>query len=62
MGLNQYISETKAEMKHVSWPSRKQTIIFTSLVIAISLAMAIYLGALDTIFQTFIKWFIPSLN
>ncbi len=62
MGLNQYINETRAEMKHVSWPTRKQTVIYTALVIFISVAVAIYLGIFDAIFTQGIKWFIPYLN
>jgi preprotein translocase subunit SecE len=62
MGINQYINETRAEMKHVSWPSRNQTLIYTALVIFISVAVSIYLGVWDAIFTQGIKWFIPSLN
>lgn len=62
MGINQYINETKAEMKHVSWPTRSQTILYTALVIVISVAVSAYLGLLDGIFKEAIKLFIPSLN
>lgn len=43
----QYIKDTRAELKHVSWPTQKQTMIFTILVILISLFVAFYLGAFD---------------
>jgi preprotein translocase subunit SecE len=42
-----YFKEVRAEMKHVSWPSRSQTIVYTAVVIGVSLAVAIYLGLLD---------------
>ncbi len=61
MGLKQYINETKAELKHVSWPTRNQTIIYTLLVIVISVALSIYLGIFDYIFTLGIKAFIPGL-
>lgn len=61
MGLNQYINETKAELKHVSWPTRQQTIIYTLLVIGISVALSAYLGLFDYIFTAGIKSFIPGL-
>ncbi|MEX0931693.1 MAG: preprotein translocase subunit SecE [Candidatus Paceibacterota bacterium] len=51
MGLFEYISETRGEMKHVSWPTRKQTIMYTTLVILISAIVAMYLGALDFLFR-----------
>jgi preprotein translocase subunit SecE len=46
-----YIKETQAEMKHVNWPTRKQTIRFTVMVIAVSLATAALLGVADFIFS-----------
>ncbi len=47
MKITDYLKEVKAEMAHVSFPSRKQTILFTSVVIVLSLGMAIYLGLVD---------------
>jgi preprotein translocase subunit SecE len=44
------MKDTKGEMKHVNWPTRKQTIAYTSLVIIISIAIAIDLGIFDFIF------------
>ena len=46
----QYIKDVRAELKHVSWPTRSQTIMYTVVVIAISLATAAYLGVLDYFF------------
>ncbi len=48
--LFNYVRETKGEMKHVNWPTRKQTIAYTILVIIMSIALAIYLGILDFLF------------
>ena len=42
-----YFKESKAELKKVSWPTRKETINHTSLVIGISLGVAIFFGLLD---------------
>ncbi len=53
MGLAQYIRDTKGELKHVSWPTRRQAIIFTVIVILISVAVSFYLGLFDALF-TFI--------
>jgi preprotein translocase subunit SecE len=47
MGLVEYIKETKTELKHVSWPTRRQSFVLTVAVIAISLLVAAYLGAFD---------------
>lgn len=42
-----YIKESKDELKKVVWPSRKETIKYTVLVIGISFGVAFFLGALD---------------
>jgi preprotein translocase subunit SecE len=46
--LLNYIRATRGELKHVSWPTQKQTIVFTVLVILVSIVTSIYLGILDT--------------
>jgi len=45
-----YLKEVKAEMKHVSWPTRKQALVFTLITIVIALFTAVYLGVLDFVF------------
>lgn len=50
-----YLKAVRAEMKHVSWPSRRQTAVYTVVVIAISLAVAVYLGLLDELFAMVLK-------
>jgi preprotein translocase SecE subunit len=50
-----YIKETKTELGHVSWPSRKQTAVFTFLVILFSFGVAFYLGFFDYLFSLGIK-------
>jgi preprotein translocase subunit SecE len=51
MGITEYVKETQAEMKHVNWPTRNQTIRFTVLVIVVSLGTAILLGVADFVFS-----------
>ena len=57
MGLADYIAETKVEMKHVTWPTRKQAIAFTVIVIILSVAVAFFLGFFDYIFLAVLKKF-----
>ncbi|MBP6888396.1 MAG: preprotein translocase subunit SecE [Candidatus Pacebacteria bacterium] len=47
MKLLQYLKETKAELKEVVFPTSSQTIIYTVLVIVISLLVAVMLWAAD---------------
>ena len=42
---------TAMELRQVSWPSQKQTIMYTVLVIAISAVVALYVGAFDYLFS-----------
>ncbi len=53
-----YLKETRTELKHVSWLSRRQTLIYTLIVVAISLGVAIYSGALDYVFSQGLKFLI----
>ena len=58
MKLTEYLKETKTELKHVSWPTRRQAAAYTVIVILISLATGFYLGFFDYIFSFIIKGFI----
>ena len=46
-----FLKEAKAELLKVNWPSKQQTINYTLTVIGISIAVAIFLGALDYFFS-----------
>jgi preprotein translocase subunit SecE len=50
--LTNYIQESVAEMKKVTWPTKKETRNYTILVIGISIGVALFLGLLDYIFTT----------
>lgn len=46
-----YVKESIVELKKVSWPSKKETYHYTFLVIGMSLLVAVFLGALDFVFN-----------
>lgn len=46
----EYIKAVRSELTHVSWPSRNQAILYTILVIGISITVALLLGAFDFLF------------
>lgn len=52
MSFLQYLKDTRGELRHVSWPTQMQTIVYTVLVIVLSLLVAVYLGFLDYVFTT----------
>lgn len=56
--IKTFILEAKAELLKVNWPSKNQTINYTLLVIGMSIAVALFLGALDWIFSYILKTFI----
>ena len=45
--LTNYFKESYEELKKVSWPTRKDTVRDTLVVIGVSLAVALFLGLLD---------------
>ena len=53
-----FLNDVKIELARVSWPSRKQTIQYTLVVIIMSLAVAAFLGALDAVFSFILNKFI----
>ena len=53
--LFSFLLEAKVELSRVNWPTRKQIIRYTILVIIISLAVALFLGSLDFIFSTLVE-------
>jgi len=56
--LSEYLQETKGELKHVSWPTKNQAILFTIIVVVFSIVVAAFLGAFDFIFTMGLKLFI----
>ena len=53
--ITQFIKETHGELKHVSWPTKKQTINATALVIGLSIVVALLLGFFDWVFAQVLK-------
>lgn len=53
--IREYLKDTRGELRKTSWPTRKQAINLTLIVLAVTTAMAIFLGALDFVFATLIR-------
>jgi len=45
-----YLRGTVAEMKQVTWPTQKQALLYTALVLVISVVVSLFLGAFDYVF------------
>jgi preprotein translocase subunit SecE len=53
--IKQYLIDAVAEMRKVVWPTKSQTINYTVLVIALTIGMALFISALDSLFSLGLK-------
>lgn len=53
-----FLGEAKVELMRVNWPSQKQILRYTTLVIVISILVAIFLGSLDLLFSRLVERFL----
>ncbi|MEK7178627.1 MAG: preprotein translocase subunit SecE [Patescibacteria group bacterium] len=58
MSFIEYLKNTRGELRHVSWPTRRQTAYFTVIVIAFSLLTAFFLGFFDFLFTELLNLFV----
>jgi len=56
--IGNFLSEVKLELKKVTWPTRKETINHTALVIGVSVAVALFLGLADMLFTFLLNKFV----
>ncbi len=53
--VKSFLKEVYVELKRVSWLSNKDVLRYTLIVLAVSVAVAAFLGGLDFIFSEIIK-------
>ncbi|MGB4222072.1 MAG: preprotein translocase subunit SecE, partial [Smithellaceae bacterium] len=51
----QFLTQARAELKKVTWPTRKQTLASTAVVMVVVLIVAVYLGVVDFILAKAVK-------
>jgi preprotein translocase subunit SecE len=49
--IKNYYQDTRAELKRVVWPTRREAVRLTLLVVAVTVALGIGLGAVDLVFE-----------
>ena len=54
--VTQFLKEAKVELKKVVWPSPKQTMASTAVVIIIVFIVSIYLGIIDFVLAKLVKF------
>ncbi len=52
-GLANLVRELRSEVRKVVWPTRKEVVNLTGVVVALSAALGAFLGGIDFIFQEF---------
>lgn len=50
-----FFKEVRQEMQYVSWPTKKETIRLTAIVIGVSLAVGAFIGLLDFSFTNLLS-------
>lgn len=58
MNPAQFLREVTHELKNVSFPTRDEVVKMTSLVIALSLLVALYVGGIDLLLARGIEWIV----
>ena len=61
-GISRYYRETRGELRRVTWPTREESQRLTGVVIAVTIAFALFLGALDFVFSTLVGALIRLLS
>ncbi|MBU1289826.1 preprotein translocase subunit SecE [Patescibacteria group bacterium] len=54
----EFLSEVRLELKKVTWPTRQETIKYTTAVIVFSLVLSAFLGGLDFLFSWLLNKFV----
>lgn len=53
--VRDYLKDTRGELRKTTWPTRQQAINLTLIVLAVTIVMAIFLGALDFVFAAVVE-------
>lgn len=56
----QFLREVRVELAKVSWPTREQLVTYTLTVLGLSLFLAVFLGAVDSLFVFVLNKFIAQ--
>ena len=56
-----FIRDTRSELKKVSWPTRDEAIKLTLIVIAVSVAMGLLLGGVDYVFKLLFEFLVTGI-
>ena len=57
--MRRYLNESWSELRKVTWPTRETVIRLTLLVIAVSVAVGLYIAVLDRLFNSLLDAVLP---
>lgn len=58
--IGRFLKEVRLELKKVIWPNRKELVSYTSIVIVTVLVVAVFIGAIDSLFASLLRLFIEG--
>jgi preprotein translocase subunit SecE len=50
------VRDVRSELRKVAWPTQRETVNLTAVVIALSAAVGLFLGGIDFLFQELFRW------
>ncbi|MEK7077353.1 MAG: preprotein translocase subunit SecE [Patescibacteria group bacterium] len=53
--LKNFLKESRQELRHVNWPTRKEAVYLTTVVVILSLILAVFLGFFDFLFLSALR-------
>ena len=53
--ISRYLRETVAELRKVTWPTRREATQLTGIVLIVIVLMSVFLGAMDVLFSRLIS-------
>jgi len=51
-----FVRDVRSELRKVNWPSQRETINLTAVVLAFSIAVGLFLGGVDFLFQELFRF------
>lgn len=56
MRIGKFFRDSRAELRKVTWPNRKELVTYTIVVIVSTAIVAVFLGIVDLIFAQLLAW------
>ena len=62
IGPRQFLSEVRTELKRVAWPSRRETVTFTTVTLITSAFTTLYVFGLDIFFKRTVLYLVERIS